>query len=138
MRNVRLDCGFADGQEVTAHYDPMIAKLIVWEATREEAIETMCRALRSYTFAGIKTNVKYLERILAVEAFKEGKTFTDFLIAHESELAALEANDSDLAVALGAYLLCVGNLERKQLDGIAQEEQRTVWGGSLLNGFRSA
>lgn len=135
MRNVRLDCGFSDGQEVTAHYDPMIAKLIVWGPTRDEAIETMQRALGSYTFAGLKSNVRYLERILAVDAFRKGKTFTNFLVTHEDDLRMLETSDYDRALAMGVYLLCSGNPQRSSSPG---KEPITVWGNSLLNGFRSA
>jgi 3-methylcrotonyl-CoA carboxylase alpha subunit len=140
MRNVRLDCGFADGQEVTAYYDPMIAKLIVWGTTRDEAIETMTRALRSYTFAGLKTNVRYLERILAVSAFKEGKTFTNFLVTHEHELNMPQASDYDVALALATYLFCSGPLGTGNLNrtGNPGKELTTVWENSLLNGFRSA
>jgi 3-methylcrotonyl-CoA carboxylase alpha subunit len=140
MRNVRLDCGFADGQEVTAYYDPMIAKLIAWGPTRSEAIETMQRALRSYAFAGLKTNVRYLERILDVVDFKKGMTFTNFLVTHEQELSMPQASDYDCALAIGAYLLCSGShgAGRVQQSSHAGKELSTVWGNSLLNGFRSA
>lgn len=140
MRNVRLDCGFADGQEVTAYYDPMIAKLIVWGPTRDEAIETMQRALRTYTFAGLKTNVRYLERILDVAAFREGKTFTNFLVSHERDLGMPPASDDDVALAIGAYLLCSGQSGSGSLHRAASsgKDLSTVWESSLLNGFRSA
>lgn len=141
MRNVRLDCGFADGQEVTAYYDPMIAKLIVWGESRHQAIKTMQRALRSYTFSGLKTNVRYLERILDVNAFREGMTFTNFLITHEQELDMRQTSEYDFALAIGAYLLCSGQSgpgSSQRLGSSSGNELSTVWENSMLNGFRSA
>jgi acetyl-CoA carboxylase biotin carboxylase subunit len=79
---VRLDSGYAEGNTVTPYYDPMIAKLIVSGATREEAIARSIGALKDFTIEGIKTNIPLHLRILESPAFREGRLDTKFLENH--------------------------------------------------------
>ncbi len=79
---VRLDAGYGEGDTVTPYYDPMIAKLIVSGATRDEAIQRSIRALQSFTVEGIKTNIPLHLRILESPAFREGRIDTKFLEHH--------------------------------------------------------
>jgi acetyl-CoA carboxylase biotin carboxylase subunit len=79
---VRLDSGYAEGNTVTPNYDPMIAKLIISGATREEAIERSIQALESFRIEGIKTNIPLHLRILRSEAFRAGQLDTRFLEHH--------------------------------------------------------
>jgi acetyl-CoA carboxylase biotin carboxylase subunit len=76
---VRNECGIAQGNRITPHYDPMFAKLITWGETREAARERMVRALRAYEVEGVKTNLALLSRIVQHAAFVSGATHTDFL-----------------------------------------------------------
>jgi acetyl-CoA carboxylase biotin carboxylase subunit len=77
--HIRLDAGFAEGNEVTINYDPMIAKLIVWGETRAAAIERMKGALRSYVIEGIKTNIPFLLQVLEDADFVAGVYDTHFV-----------------------------------------------------------
>jgi acetyl-CoA carboxylase biotin carboxylase subunit len=79
---VRLDSGYGEGNTVTPNYDPMIAKLIVSGATREQAIERSIQALESFRIEGIKTNIPLHLRILRSEAFRAGQLDTRFLEHH--------------------------------------------------------
>ena len=79
---VRLDCGYEEGNAVTPYYDPMIAKLIVSGATRDEAIARSEQALRDFTVEGIKTNIPLHLRIVADAAFRAGTLSTHFLDEH--------------------------------------------------------
>jgi acetyl-CoA carboxylase, biotin carboxylase subunit len=79
---VRVDSGYEEGNIVTPNYDPMIAKLIVEGATRDQAIDRSIAALRSYTVEGIKTNIPLHLRILEDPAFREGRLDTRFLEHH--------------------------------------------------------
>jgi acetyl-CoA carboxylase biotin carboxylase subunit len=79
---VRLDSGYAEGNLVTPNYDPMIAKLIVSGATREQAIERSITALEQYRIEGIKTNIPLHLRILRDPAFRAGQLDTRFLENH--------------------------------------------------------
>ena len=82
----RLDCGYRDGNAISTSYDPMLAKLIVWEEDRLQAIESMQDALNSVLFAGTQTNRDYLKRILSHEEFIAGETNTHFIPQQQESL----------------------------------------------------
>jgi len=84
---IRVDSGIVAGQDVTASFDPMLAKLIVSGASRSEAMARARAALRDYVLLGCKTNVAFLGRLLAHPAFIAGEIHTGFLDAHP-EVAA--------------------------------------------------
>jgi 3-methylcrotonyl-CoA carboxylase alpha subunit len=67
--NVRVDSGVEEGDEITPFYDPMIAKLIVWDETRDGALARMRKALADYQVAGLTTNIDFLSRLVACPAF---------------------------------------------------------------------
>jgi len=79
---VRWDSGLVEGGEVTAAFDPMIAKLIVHGRDRGEAIARADRALRDTVLLGCKTNAAFLRRLLAHPAFVAGDVHTGFLDAN--------------------------------------------------------
>ncbi|AKU91853.1 acetyl-CoA carboxylase biotin carboxylase subunit [Vulgatibacter incomptus] len=81
---VRLDAGYEAGQQVTPYYDPLLAKLIVAGASRDEAIERTLAAVRSFRIEGekLKTNLALHERILTDPAFRAGDLDTHFLEKH--------------------------------------------------------
>jgi acetyl-CoA carboxylase biotin carboxylase subunit len=76
---VRVDAGYAEGDEVPVHYDPQIAKLIVWGATRDEAISRTRRALQDYAVVGIPTSIPFFLALLDDPAFLAGDYNTSFL-----------------------------------------------------------
>ncbi|MCL4829332.1 MAG: acetyl-CoA carboxylase biotin carboxylase subunit [Caldilinea sp.] len=77
---VRVDAGVTTGDEVTLHYDPMIAKLIVLGEHRRDAIGKMLWALRHYVVLGdIITNIAFLRQVLVHPRFQAGDTTTDFV-----------------------------------------------------------
>ena len=84
---VRVDSGIVEGGEVTAAFDPMLAKLIVTGADRREAMARADRALREFALLGCKTNTGFLRRLLNHAAFVKGEIHTGFLDAHP-EIAA--------------------------------------------------
>ena len=83
---VRLDTGVRQGDEVSVFYDPMIAKLIVWGSDRAEAARRMQDALADIEILGVKTNIAFLERVVAHPAFLEGRTDTAFIERHKADL----------------------------------------------------
>lgn len=80
--NIRVDSGFTEGDTVTVHYDPMLAKLAVWGETREQAIERMRWALAHYRVLGVTTNLNFLQEVIHHPAFRAGDTDTHFLQTH--------------------------------------------------------
>jgi acetyl-CoA carboxylase biotin carboxylase subunit len=83
---VRVDTGVSEGDAVTPFYDPMIAKVIAHDATREGAAAKLAAALKGVQIAGLKTNTGFLIRALSTPDFVAGDVATDFI---ESHLAAL-------------------------------------------------
>lgn len=84
--HVRVDTGVRAGDTISIHYDPLIAKLIVWDRDREGAIARLRQALRDCEIAGVFTNVGFLAAIAAHHAFAVGKVDTGFLGRHANEL----------------------------------------------------
>jgi len=83
---VRLDTGVREGDAVSVFYDPMIAKLIVWGDDRNEAARRMGAALAETAILGVKTNLAFLERVVAHPAFLAGDTDTAFIVRHRADL----------------------------------------------------
>ncbi len=88
---IRHDGYVYEGYEIPLFYDPLISKLIVWAKTRDEAVQRMKRALYAYKITGVKTTIKFLEKIMDVPAFKEGKYNTHFIEDHKKLLLETES-----------------------------------------------
>jgi acetyl-CoA/propionyl-CoA carboxylase, biotin carboxylase, biotin carboxyl carrier protein len=76
---VRVDSGVRAGSEITPMYDPMVAKLIVWDADREQATRRMLRALGEFEIEGLKTLIPFHRALLATEQWSRGETCRDLL-----------------------------------------------------------
>lgn len=83
---VRIDAGFVAGDEVSSHYDPMIAKLIVQGPTRTAALQKMRAALEEYEVAGPTTNIEFLKRVCVSPAFVAGEVETGYIQKYHDEL----------------------------------------------------
>jgi 3-methylcrotonyl-CoA carboxylase alpha subunit len=81
----RFDYGFEAGDEITSFYDPMIAKLIVWDETRPRAIQKMLRVLDETIVFGVQTNIPLLKKILSHPEFVSGEMTTQFFNQHFAE-----------------------------------------------------
>jgi acetyl-CoA/propionyl-CoA carboxylase biotin carboxyl carrier protein len=86
---VRVDSGVRAGSEVTPLYDPMVAKLIVWDTDRERATARMLRALGEYDVGGLVTLIPFHEAILATDQWRNAETARD-LIGDRKWLKSLE------------------------------------------------
>jgi acetyl/propionyl-CoA carboxylase alpha subunit len=76
---VRLDTGVREGDSVTPNYDPMLAKLIVWAPSREEALRRMGRALDEFVVLGCTTNLRFLRELCDHPDVVDGWTTTDMI-----------------------------------------------------------
>ncbi|MEM6647584.1 MAG: acetyl-CoA carboxylase biotin carboxylase subunit [Bacteroidota bacterium] len=103
---VRVDAGVEEGGEVQIHYDPMIAKLITWGRTRDEAIARMDRALGEYAVAGVQTTIPFCRYVMRHDAFRSGRFSTHFVQTHFADPAVLidDADKLDTLAALAAAL----------------------------------
>jgi len=102
---VRNDAGVATGDDVTVHYDPMLAKLIVHAPGRAEAVARLRRALDEYHVAGVTTNLALLRAIAAQPAFAAGQTTTAFLERYRlAETLSMPKPVPDAVLAAAALL----------------------------------
>ncbi len=76
---IRLDSGVYEGFTIPIYYDPMIAKLIAWGETREDAINRMLVALDEYVLAGVKNNIVFHQIVIDSDRFRAGRYDTTFL-----------------------------------------------------------
>jgi len=106
-RHVRVDTGVRTGDEISMYYDPMIAKLIVWDEDRDAALRRLRIALAEYEIAGLTTNVSFLKNIAAHPAFAAIEIDTGFIERHRDELVPPFVSTPDDVLALGslAFLL---------------------------------
>jgi 3-methylcrotonyl-CoA carboxylase alpha subunit len=103
---VRIDTGVRAGDAVTPFYDPMLGKLVVWGEDRPRACDEMLRALRECEVVGVSTNIAFLERVVAHDAFASGKLDTGLIDRHRAALfppADATPPRALLAAALAEY-----------------------------------
>jgi acetyl-CoA carboxylase biotin carboxylase subunit len=125
---IRDDGGVSAGYEVPVHYDSMIAKLVAWAASRDEAIARMSRALSEYQVLGIRTTIPFFLWLMRQPDYRDGRydtTYLDRLLAERrangesfSELSDEEAELAAIAAGLDAFMRAsagvTGSPERRQ------------------------
>ncbi len=113
--NVRIESGVRSGDEVGIHYDPMLAKLIVWDMDRARALGRLRAALADYQVAGLTTNLEFLAAVAAHPAFAAGEIDTALIERHQSELLSAPGPAPDPVLAIAA----LGELLQVQHDARA-------------------
>mmetsp|Transcript_20663 Transcript_20663/g.31581 ORF Transcript_20663/g.31581 Transcript_20663/m.31581 type:complete len:686 (-) Transcript_20663:19-2076(-) len=108
--NVRIDTGVRMGDEVSVYYDPMIAKLVVWDKDRDSCIRRMFDALGDYKIVGLTTNISFLKKVIMHDAFRSGHVDTKFIEEHKDALMTSRDRipSSSLAIAAVYSLLREG------------------------------
>ncbi len=119
---VRVDSGVYEGWSVPLEYDPLIAKLICWGASRSEALERLRRALGECLVTGIKTNISLFQRLLAVPEFLAGDMDTGLLERIRFSAEPSRNGEEDLA-ALAAAI----HESRRAAPALASQTQESPW-----------
>lgn len=133
---VRVDAGVTTGDEISLHYDPMIAKLIVWGENRTEALRKMNWALRHYVVLGVTTNIPFLRDVVAHPAFRQGDVTTNFIPEHLSAWQPHTETPPDMALVAVAIADMLADSQRVvSADGMtADGDTFSPW--ATLRGFR--
>ncbi|MDP6489989.1 MAG: hypothetical protein QF576_04510, partial [Candidatus Poseidoniia archaeon] len=76
---IRIDSGITEGQQIGSDYDPLLAKLLAHDASRNDALDRMTQALSDYVILGPTTNIAHLKAILQHDAFRAGDLDTHFI-----------------------------------------------------------
>lgn len=101
---LRIDSGVTCNSVISMHYDPMIAKLISWGETRDEARQRMQQALKHYHIGGVKTNIPFLQAIINHPKFINTALSTDFLAQEHVEMPSPDLALATLMAACMDYL----------------------------------
>ncbi len=118
--HVRVDTGVEQGDEITPHYDPMIAKLIVHGADRAEALGRMRRALAEYRVVGVSNNVDFLARLVDTPSFAQADLDTGLIEREQARLFPEQAPPPDEFWLLAALAELRGSCARRgRTDGPA-------------------
>ncbi|KAF2355622.1 Biotin/lipoyl attachment, partial [Trinorchestia longiramus] len=104
--HTRIETGVREGDEVSVHYDPMIAKVVVWGPDRNTALNRLASALTRYNIVGLHTNVEFMLSLLAHPEFGKGNVHTDFIQEHHAALfPVVEVTSPQACQAALAFLL---------------------------------
>ncbi|WPY97592.1 acetyl-CoA carboxylase biotin carboxylase subunit [Christiangramia sp. OXR-203] len=96
---IRMDNGFEEGMEVPIYYDPMLAKLVTYGKTREEAIEVMIKAIDNYIVEGVSTTLAFGKFVFQHDAFRSGDFDTHFVKKYYSPEALKEETEQEARLA---------------------------------------
>ncbi len=126
LPGVRVDAGVAAGAEISVHYDPMLAKIIAWGATRDEACRRLARALAETRLHGVVSNRELLVGILREPEFRSGAIDTGYLTRHDpAELARSWRHES--AVPLHALAAALAAQAERRAEAPVQPEVPSGW-----------
>ncbi|RYB93886.1 ATP-grasp domain-containing protein [Nocardioides oleivorans] len=132
---VRVDSGFASGNDVSTFYDAMLAKVVAWAPTREQAIRMLVGALRRARIHGVTTNRDQLVEILTDPVFVAGEMTTTWL--ESRPISAESPSDSRPSVVAAALMLAAGDASRRTVQhgvpaawrNVVSQPQRTTFEG---------
>lgn len=125
--NVRVDTGVRQGDEVSVFYDPMIAKLIVWDECREKALKRLAKALGEYRINGVTTNIDFLYNLATCEPFVKEEIDTGFIEKHQDKIfhETEQAIEDELPMAALALVLKEANLANEKAK--ASNDPHSPW-----------
>jgi 3-methylcrotonyl-CoA carboxylase alpha subunit len=132
--HIRVDSGVVEGDEVSAHYDPMIAKIVAWDRDRASALRRLGHALRHTEVVGVTTNRDFLLAVAEHPAFAEGAVDTGFIDRHRDALIPGEAAAPDDVLALAALGELLHRSREAAAHAAASSDFHSPW--ALANGWR--
>ena len=132
--HVRVDTGVRAGDAITIHYDPMIAKLIVWDRDRPAALRRLRAALAETQIVGLANNTGFLAAIAAHPAFAAADLDTRFLERHGGDLLAPAHPNTAADWALAGLAVLADRRRRAAAAARASAEPDSPWG--LADGWR--
>ncbi|QBG37630.1 acetyl/propionyl/methylcrotonyl-CoA carboxylase subunit alpha [Litorilituus sediminis] len=125
--HVRIDTGVRQGDEVSVYYDPMIAKLIVWDENREKALQRLTKALSEYRINGVTTNIDFLYNLASCQPFVQEDIDTGFIEKHNDLI--FHQNSQTLAneLPIAALYLLLSNANEAQLKAKQSSDPYSPW-----------
>jgi len=124
-RHVRVDTGVREGDAISVHYDPLIAKLVVWDESRERALQRLAGALADYRIGGTVTNVDFLYNLATSEPFAAADLDTGFIERHRPAL--FHESSADLERELPRAALALLLFQRRNAPAAAAADPWSPW-----------
>ena len=125
--HVRIDTGVVEGDEVSIYYDPMIAKLVVWDIDRDRALQRLTDALSQYRISGLTTNIGFLYNLATSLSFQNGDVDTGYIEEHELEIFRRRDADINYAVPLAAAAIIKRRVEQGLEAARLSTEPNSPW-----------
>lgn len=117
--HVRVDTGVRQHDEVSPFYDPMIAKLIVWDEDRSKALARLASALMDYRISGVTTNIDFLYKLAMVEPFQQAELDTGFIEKHYDKIFRENERQLEHDISLAALAILAKRKQGVVLDSSA-------------------
>ncbi len=131
---IRIDSGIYQGWNVPLEYDPLLAKLVGYGQTREQAIGRLERALREYSVGGIKTNLALFGKILRDPEFISGKANTGFLSRMPAPpQVAIDSDEETIAVIAAGVFKVIAGSESPASAGLGLDAAPSEWKKTARN-----
>ena len=125
--HVRVDTGVEQDDEISPHYDPMIAKLIVWDESRERALARMLQALADYRVVGVSNNIGFLSRLVACPAFAQADLDTGLIERERAFLFPEGAEPPAEAWLVAALAELIRDQQYAAAEAIASKDPYSPW-----------
>ena len=131
--SVRVDDAFVEGMDIPIFYDPMIAKLVVWGKTREDAINRTVKAIDEYQISGLKTTLDFGKYVMKHEAFRSGNFDTNFVKHYFQDPTIMyEAMDEELDALQHGINQIWDSIKDRERREFASREISSSWKNSIL------
>jgi len=124
---IRVETGVRQGDEVSVHYDPMIAKLVVWSENREQALSLLKESLQQYNIVGLNTNISFLSSLCEHGHFKAGDVHTDFIKQHYQDLFPAKVPLSHEMLAQASLGLLLFERQEQKSRASLSNDPFSVW-----------
>ena len=121
----RVDSGVAEGDEISPFYDPMLGKLIAWGETREEARQRLLAMLAETAVGGLRTNLGFLQRILAHPAFAAAELDTGFIPRYQDTLLP-----EPMALPEAFWNIAAEALLQSESPRVRSDDEHSAWAGN--------
>jgi acetyl-CoA carboxylase biotin carboxylase subunit len=132
-KSVRVDDAFVEGMDIPIYYDPMIAKLVVWGKTREDAINRTIKAIDEYQISGLKTTLDFGKYVMKHHAFRSGNFDTNFVKHYFSDPSVMyESMDEELDALQHGINQIWDSIKERNRTEFASREISSSWKNSIL------
>ncbi len=132
--HVRIDTGVRQGDQVSPYYDPMIAKLIVWDRNRDQALQRLANALQEYRISGVTTNIDFLYNLVTSAPFRSAELDTGFIDKHHAAIFHDSTTEVSADLPLAALYLVLEQARRAERQASVTDDPWSPW--HLTNAWR--